>query len=131
MPFKTIKGYKVWITPQRDTKIGGGLNNTVRGIEIPDYILYGKDEHSNIKWHNKEDELEFRDRQKRDFQSKIMSDEFRTLKNTQMEYVKEINKLNDSIYLLKRKSLIDRKKKQLADFYKKEKEIEEKLQDYR
>ncbi len=79
MPFKTINGYKVWITP---------------------------------------------------YQSEIMSEERRNLMKYASAYADSINKLTDSIYLLKRKSLKERKKKQLEEYRKKYDEVEKKLDDY-
>ena len=137
MPFITKNGKKFWITPQIDTSFGhnpskGIIKNrdTVRGIPIPDYILYGKDKNSEYK-QTKEQETEMRNRQKRKFQSEIMHDEFDTISKNQLAYTIAINRLTDEIYFLKRKSLIERKKKQREEYRKKYDEIEKKLQDYR
>jgi hypothetical protein len=133
MPFITKNGQKVWITPQRDKAFGKDkYHDTVRHIQIPDYILYGKDENSKYDSKSTPEQIkESRDYQKRKFQSEIMGDEYRTLQQMQMAYTKSINDASDKIYFSKRKSLIERTKKQREEYRRKYDEIEKKLEDYR
>ncbi len=139
MPFITKNGQKIWITPQIDTAFGhnpskGIIKNrdTIRDIPIPDYILYGKDKNSKYDLKSTPEQIkESRDYQKRKFQSEVMNDEYNTIKRNQMAYINATNKIDDTIYLLKRKSLIETKKKRKAEYLAKIDEMEKKLNDYR
>ena len=135
MPFITKNGKPVWITPQRDRGFGKNkFYDTVLRVQIPDYILYGKDKHIVPPPHvaNKWDNMQqYRDFQKDEFQREIQMEEKERLKENLRNNTNDINRLTDSIYLLKRPSLIKSKKESLARAWEREKKIEKLLGNYR
>jgi hypothetical protein len=94
MPFITKKGKPVWITPQRDKKFSfkkDDYDDTIDGVQIPDYILYGKDDekfpYSTLE-ESKRAEKEFRINQKRVLQAEIMRIELHRIQEAENIYVK-------------------------------------------
>lgn len=130
MPYITKNGIKFWVTPQQDKSITG-YHDSVAGVPLPDYILHGKDKDSKYDKNSTPEQIkDFRNRQKDNYQGRVMRAEKDTLNNNRLNYVASVNRLNDTIYLLKRKSLIQTRKKQKLEYLDKIKMYDKKLEEY-